>query len=341
MRAGNVIFLCCISIFGNVSLLFAADVPQEFQRFTFDSRHMGTNFRIVLYAAEAQKAETAAKVAFARVGELDQILSDYNPKSELMRLCTANDAKPGEPQRISVELLRVLTVSQELSQKSGGAFDVTIGPLSRIWRLVRRTQQLPEPQELQTALAKTGWQNLILDPQAGTATLKRSGMRLDLGGIAKGYAADAANRVLAEHGFTRTLVAASGDIRVGDAPPGQKGWTVEIAPLGQGMPARFVKLANAAVSTSGDLVQSVEIGGVRYSHVLDPKTGLGLTGFRSVTVIAPTATQSDGYSTAASLLPPKQALKLVEGIPGGQLYMVVKPAEDAEPLVTKSAHFPE
>ncbi|MCZ2341392.1 MAG: FAD:protein FMN transferase [Bacteroidales bacterium] len=338
MRVRNVAFFCCISIFGNVSTLFAADPAP--QRLTFDSRHMGTTFRIVLFSADAQKAETAAQAAFTRVRELDQILSDYHPTSELMRFCTANDSAPGKPQRISAELMQVLTEAQELARKSDGAFDVTIGPLSRMWRLIRRTQQLPKPEELRTAQAKVGWRNLVLDPTAKTAALKLSGMRLDLGGIAKGYAADAALQVLARHGFIRTLVAASGDIRVGDPPPGQDGWTVEIAPLGQGMPARFVKLKNAAVSTSGDLVQSVEIDGVRYSHVLDPKTGLGLTGFRSVTVIAPTATQSDGYSTAASLLPPQKALTLVESIPGAQLYMVVKANATAQPIITQSKNFP-
>lgn len=341
MRAGNVLFFCCISLFGNVSTLFAADPAHMPQRFTFESRHMGTTFRVILYGSDSKTAETAAQAAFTRVRELDQILSDYHPKSELMRFCTANDSAPGKPQRISTELMQVLTESQELARKSDGAFDVTIGPLSRMWRLIRRTQRLPDPQELRAAQTKVGWRNLVLDPVAKTATLKLPGMRVDLGGIAKGYAADAALLVLARHGFTRALVAASGDIRVGDAPPGQDGWTVEIAPLGQGMPARFVKLRNAAVSTSGDLVQSVEIDGVRYSHVLDPKTGLGLTGFRSVTVIAPTATQSDGYSTAASLLPPQQALKLVESLPNAQLYMVVKASETADPVVTQSAHFPQ
>ena len=337
MRTGLIAFCYCIAATGSV---IAADPADKLTRHEFASRHMGTTFRIVLYAADRPKAEVAAKAAFARVAELDRVMSDYNPDSELMRLCIANDADPGKPRKVSNDLMDVLQTSRQLSEKSGGAFDATIGPLSQIWRLVRRTQRMPDAEELAAAKTKVGWRKLVLDRDAGTVTLKLAEMRLDLGGIAKGYAADAATKVLAEHGLKHTLVAAAGDIRVTDPPPGKVGWLVEIAPLGEGMPARNVTLTNAAVSTSGDLVQSVEIAGVRYSHVLDPTTGLGLTGYRSVTVVAPTATQTDGLSTAASILPPEKALEFVGEVSGASLYMVAKESVDAKPVVTKSADFP-
>lgn len=344
MRARLIAFCCYISGFGFVSPAPAADPvspASQLQRFAYESRHMGTTFRIVLYSPNREKAEGAAKSAFQRIGELDRVMSDYNPESELMRLCSANDADPGKPREVSADLLMILQASQDLAKKTDGAFDVTVGPLSQIWRLVRRTQQLPDAKELANAKAAVGWEKLVLDPETSTVTLKTSGMRLDLGGIAKGYAVDQAVKMLRSRKLDRFLIAAAGDIYAGKAPPGGDGWAVEIAPLEEGKPPRKVQLANAAISTSGDLFQSVEIAGVQYSHVLDPKTGLGLTGFRSVTVIAPTATQSDAYSTAASLLPPKPALKLVESIPGAMLYMVVKTDANAEPVVTKSAEFPE
>ena len=337
MRTGLIAFCYYIAATGSVC---AADPGEKLARHEFTSRHMGTTFRIVLYAADKEKAAAAAKAAFARVAELDKVMSDYNPDSELMRLCTTNDAEPGKPQKVSQDLMEVLTESQRIAELSGGAFDVTIGPLSKIWRLVQRTQQIPDADELAAAKAKVGWQKLVLDRKAGTVTLKQAGMRLDLGGIAKGFAVDKAARVLLDHGFDECLIAGSGDIGVGGPPPERdgKGWRVEIAPLGQGMKARTVTLDYAAVSTSGDLVQSVEIDGNRYSHVLDPKTGLGLTGFRSVTVICKSSTWADALSTAASLLPPEKALELVEQFPA-VLYMVTKESVDAKPVVTESAHF--
>jgi thiamine biosynthesis lipoprotein len=330
-------FVNFIAVLGIVCPVAASETDQ---RFEFESRHMGTTFRIVVYGKDPEKASAAAKAAFARVAELDRILSDYNRESEVMRLCRANDEEPGKPRPVSRDLFAVLEISQKLAAETDGAFDVTIGPLSQIWRLVRRTQRLPTPEELAAAKAKVGWKFLTLDPDRQTVTLNTAGMRLDFGGIAKGYAADAAYQILAERGFSRAMVAASGDIRVGDPPPGSEGWNLEIAPLGQGMPVRKLTLARAAVSTSGDLFQFVEIDGVRYSHVLDPKTGLGLTGFRSVTVVAPTATLSDGLSTAASLLPREKALQYVEQYPGASLYMVVKASSAAEPVETRSARFP-
>src|SRR5579885_2196165 len=325
--------LCCIGYGQSVR---AADPAG---RYEFESRHMGTVFRVVLYAPDRATAEKAAGAVSDRAAELDKIMSDYDPKSELMRLCKRNDAEPGKPQPVSKDLFAVLEKAQEVSKLSGGAFDVTVGPLVRLWRDARRTQQLPDAKELATAKAKVGYEKVTLDPKARTVALKVPGMRLDLGGIAKGYAADAGLAVLRTFGITRALVAASGDIAVGDPPPGADGWVVEIAPIGKGMPARSVKLANAAVSTSGDLFQYVEIGGVRYSHVLDPKTGLGLTGRRSVTVIAKKGVLADSLTKAASVLPAGKAVALIDSLDGAATYIVVKGSEQAEPEVTASKRF--
>jgi thiamine biosynthesis lipoprotein len=331
---GAVAFVHCINFASPVG---AADGPPE--RYEFESKHMGTTFRVVLYSPDHPTAVKAARAVFARVDELERVMSDYDAQSELMRLCRANDAAPGKPIPVSKELFQVLRKAQEVSRKSDGAFDVTVGPLVRLWRLARRTQQLPDPKDLAEAMKKVGNEKMSLDPEKRTVTLQVPGMRLDLGGIGKGYAADEGLEVLRKIGITRALVAASGDIAVGDPPPDADAWTVEIAPLGQGMPARRVKLANAAVSTSGDLFQFVEIGGVRYSHVLDPRTGLGLTGRRSVTVIARRCIESDSLSKAASVLPPEKALALIDSIDGAAVYIAVKESDDAEVRVTASKRF--
>lgn len=331
---GVLTLACCIPALG-----FAGGNPPR-ARYEFESRHMGVVFRIVLYAADEMAAAAAAKAAFSRVAELDRVMSDYNPHSELMRLCKANDSAPGVSVPVSRDLFDVLSKGQAVAQESGGAFDMTVGPIVQLWRIARRTQQLPDKEELKAALAKVGSEKMMLDPKTRTVTLKVPGMRLDLGGIGKGYAADAAMTVLRSRGFPRALVAAGGDVTTGDPPPGQEGWVVDIAPIGKGEPSRTLKLVNASVSTSGDLYQFVEIGGVRYSHVLDPRTGLGLTGRRSVSIVAPTGTQADSLTKAASVLSPNKALALVERR-GAVAFIVVKEADDAPTTVIQSQRFAE
>jgi thiamine biosynthesis lipoprotein len=305
------------------------------------SQHMGTTFRIIIDTDDRATAETAVQAAWARIATLDAIMSDYKPDSELMRVCRANDVAPAQPQRVSPELFDILQQAQSVSAASNGAFDVTVGPVVRLWRVARRTQVFPEAQELSEALGKVGYQKLTLDAKNHTVTLAVPGMRLDLGGIAKGYAADAALRVLRTHGFPRALVAASGDITTGAPPRHRDGWTVDIAPLEPGQPPRRLRLANAAVSTSGDLFQFVEMNGVRYSHILDPRTGIGLTGRRSVTVIAPTGVQADSLSKVASVLPPAQGLSHIDSIPGAAALIVTKESEDAPVQITQSRRFRE
>lgn len=318
------------------TLAYAVEEPR-LARYSFREVHMGTEFKIVLYAPSEELARKAAQAAFKRIAELDGIFSDYKKTSELRQLCARAG---GPPVKVSRDLLAILLHAQELSRKTGGAFDVTVGPIVKLWRRARRTRELPDPERLKAALARVGYRNLRIDPKSGTVQLLLEGMMLDLGGIAKGYAADAALEVLRRFGITRALVAASGDIRVGDPPPGRKGWKIGVGPLAspKAPPKLFVSLRNAAVSTSGDLYQFVLIKGKRYSHIVDPKTGLGLLGRSSVTVIAPTATQSDSLATAVSVMPPQAGLKLIEATPGAAAY-IVRETDDGKRQTYTSRRF--
>lgn len=300
---------------------------------------MGTTFRIVLHAADEATAKKAADAAFARVKELDECMSDYKQSSELMRLCKRFATEIGDPVPVSEDLFRVLAAAQELSGKTGGAFDVTVGPVVQLWRHARRTQELPDPKEFAAAREKVGYRKVKLDAAKKTVQLTTPGMLLDLGGIGKGYAADEALRLLREKfGITSALVAAAGDIACGDPPPGKEAWIVDIAPIAKSQKPRTLHLANAAVSTSGDLEQFVVIGGVRYSHVLDPRTGLGLTGRRSVTVIAKNGITADSMTKAVSVLTHEKALELVEATPGAAGYIVIL-GPDEQPIVVQSKRF--
>jgi FAD:protein FMN transferase len=308
-------------------------------RFEFESKHMGTVFRIVLYAADAEAAKKAADSAFARVAELDDCMTDYKATSELRQLCKKFATVVGEPVKVSDDLFAVLVKAEEMSKKSDGAFDITVGPVVQLWRHARRTQELPDPKEFAAAREKVEYQKVKLDPAKKTVQLTTPGMQLDLGGIGKGFAADAALKLLRDKfAIKSALVAASGDITCGDPPPGKDAWAVDIAPIAKSQKPRPLRLANAAVSTSGDLEQFVVIRGVRYSHVLDPKTGLGLTGRRSVTVIASNGTTADSMTKAVSVLPPEQALKLVEDMPGAAAYIVILD-KDEQPVATASKRF--
>lgn len=268
------------------------------QRHEYAQLHMGVQARLIVYAPTERAAEIAVRAAYARVVEIEDIASDYRPTSELMRLC----AKAGEgPVPVSETLFTLLSHAQDLSRRSNGAFDVTIGPYVALWRAARKTKQLPTPQQLTEAGERVGWERVTLDPTRRTVALATPGMRLDLGGIAKGYAADEAIRVLREHGIGSALFEAGGDIVVSDAPPGTRGWTVDII-ASESEQKRTITVANGAVSTSGDTEQFVEIDGTRYSHVVDPRTGLGLTQRYAATVIARDGITSDSLSTAACVL---------------------------------------
>jgi thiamine biosynthesis lipoprotein len=302
---------------------------------------MGVPVSIQVYAGEEQAANKAAEAAYARIKALDRIMSDYDPDSELMQLC--RNSGPGRPVRISPELAYVLGRAQDLSRRSGGAFDVTVGPIVDLWRKTRRSKQAPRAEEIQAALGRVGFENLRVDVERQTAELMKEQMDLDLGGIAMGYAADEALRIFHEHGLQRVLIDASGDIVVGDPPPGRDAWRVEIEPLktrgNEETPAPTLLLRNCAVTTSGDAYKFVEIGGVRYSHIVDPKTGLGLTMRSSATVIARDCITADSLATAVNVLGPERGLALVNETPDAALYFV-QIVDDAEGITT-SPNFAE
>lgn len=285
--------------------------PSPLQRYTFAEPHMGTTFRIILYAPDEATATKAAKAAFARIAELNAILSDYQPTSELMKLC---EKSGGGPVEVSVDLFEVLRKSEEFAKMTDGAFDPTISPVVRLWRKARRTREMPKAEEIKKALALVGYQNMKLDAKKRTVQLLLMGMLLDFGSIGKGYAADAALAVLRKHGITRALVAAGGDIAVGDPPPDAVAWKIGIAPMKNpdAPPTHYLALKNAGVSTAGDAEQYVEIGGKRFSHIVDPRTGMALVGRRAVTVIAPNTTTSDALDTAICVMGVERGLKMIE-----------------------------
>lgn len=284
--------------------LAAADTRHEFSRPV-----MGTTFSIVCHHEDATLAEKAADEAFAIASEINEVASDYDPDSELSRL---SSAPVGEPIELSPLLYELLDTARRTAELTGGRYDPTLGPLTRLWRETRRTRTLPDPETLAAAKAATGWRHYTLDPEKRCITLAVPGMRFDLGGIAKGQAADRMLAAMRKYGISRTSIVAGGDIALGDPPPGREAWKVGLKTFDKRQSDEAIELENAAVSTSGDLHQHVEIDGVRYSHILDPETGLGLTESVAVSVIAPQATLTDPLATAACVAGAEEAEALLK-----------------------------
>jgi FAD:protein FMN transferase len=300
----------------SLSIAALAGLPRpELHRYEAVEPHMGTLVRITLYAWGEQAANDAFRAAFDRLRDLDAVLSDYRPDSELNRITRSGF---GRAVPVSEDLFAVLAASQDLAEATGGAFDVTQGPVIRLWREARKTGRVPDRSALQEAARRSGFRRLHLDAGHRTVTFDMAGMALDVGAIGKGYAASEAVEVLGGLGVRSALVAVSGDLAFSEAPPGQRGWRIGVHsgdPAVVSLPG-MLELTNAAVSTSGSSEQHVDIDGRRYSHIIDPSSGMGLVDDITVTVIARRGLDADGLDTAVSVLGAERGLALVESRPG-------------------------
>jgi thiamine biosynthesis lipoprotein len=296
---------------------FVVRADDSLQRYSYTQYHMGVDARIVVYAPSQAKAEEACAAAFTRIGELDWVMSDYRPQSELMRLC---EKAGGKPVRVSADLFKALARAVEVSKQTEGAFDCTVGPLIALWRKARKTALLPDPKAIEEARKRVGWRRMRLFPRSRSVQLTTKGMKLDLGGLGKGFAADEAHAVLQKFGITRALVQMGGDIVVRDAPPNTEGWMVLVPNAGTDQKPIEMPLKNCAVSTSGDTEQFVIIEGKRYSHIIEPRTGQALTERVQVTVIAPNGFTSDPLSKGFCILGEAERNRLLRLYPNTKVY---------------------
>lgn len=310
-------FISFFSLFFLINSVIIFSVSsQDLERYSFDSRNMGTKFNIILYAEDEKTAARAAEAAFDRVEDLNQIMSDYVENSELNRLSRKSGS--GEWMKISNDLFQVLKISIDISDDTNGLFDVTAGTLTHEWRFIRMMPEpvLPDEEELAQLLERVGYQHLELDEKSRSARLSRENMQLDLGGIAKGFAAEEAIKTLKDLGIQSALVDAGGDITISEPPPGRSSWTVAV-PKGtpNGDPEMItLKLSNKTVTTSGDMFQFLEIGGERYSHIINPKTGLGSTSRIQATVISKNGMFADAYASVLTLMEPEKGIELINSI---------------------------
>jgi thiamine biosynthesis lipoprotein len=299
-------------------LLVACRAPLA--RYAYEEPAMGTTFRILLYAPDEAAGAAAAADAFARIRALEAVFSDYDAASEARALAARG---PGT-YAASRELVELTALALEVGERSGGAFDVTVGPLTRLWRRAVRQGEVPDPERLAAARAAVGADKLAVDRAAGTLTLRAAGMRLDYGGIAKGYALDEALRALARRGIERALVDGGGDVACGAAPPGAAGWLVALdEPAELDRPARAVLLAHGALATSGDRARGGDVGGVARSHLIDPRTGAALDARpRRASAVAASGALADAAASTLLVLDGAEGMRFAASLVGVETRLV-------------------
>jgi thiamine biosynthesis lipoprotein ApbE len=299
-----------------LAVLMATGCASRLQRHEFREIHMGSEARVVVYTEDVTAAAAAARAAFDRIAELDAIMSDYRDDSEVMRVC--REQMPGEMIEVSEDLYDVLWRSREISEATGGAFDVTVGPYTRAWRRAVEVGVLPPTMTDVELRSRVGFRGITFAPNRHAIMFDRAGVEIDFGAIGKGYACDEALERVRERGVERCLVELGGDLAVGAPPPGADAWRVKVeSPGGQ----RIIELASGAITTSADRFRYVDVGGERYSHILDARTGALLTSRLAVTVSAPDATTADALATAISVVGPKEGTWMMQRFPGASALM--------------------
>jgi FAD:protein FMN transferase len=309
-----------IAMTGKWALLALASchkpAPAETPRIVARTRPvMGTIATMTAWTADEPGAVAAFDAAFTEVERLERLMTVWRKDSDISRL---NDAAGKGPVKMAPEVIDALLRARQVSEWTGGQFDVTFGALSGLWKFDQdQDNRVPDPAEVAKRLPLIDYRDLAIDAKAGTAELRRAGMRAHLGGIGKGYAVDAAVRILRARGFRDFMIQAGGDLYVAGMRGG-RAWRVGIRDP-RGPPERFfaaTEITDATFSTSGDYERSFVKGGVRYHHILNPRTGQPARLCRSVTIKAPDATLADGLSTGVFLLGPEEGMALVGRLPG-------------------------
>lgn len=277
-----------------LGLCFAVAWAEEL-RISAHCTAMGTTYTIVAYHSDRRTLETAVDEACAEIQRIDSFLSHYRQDSELSRV---NREAAQRPVPVSQELFDLLVACQRYSQQSQGAFDITVGPLVKIWGFYRGEGRMPHRAEIRQALSRVGYRKLELDATNRTVRFKVPGMALDPGGIGKGYAVDRVVERLRQLGIRSALISAGGSsIYALGAPPGQPGWKVQIRnPLAPSRTIEEVTLKDESISTSGVYEKYFLWGGRRYAHIFDPRTGYPVQGTLAVSVIAPKTLDSEAWT---------------------------------------------
>ncbi len=322
-----------------IALGFSLSSLAQQNRYSFNAIKMAAPLSIILYSTDSVSAAKIANKSFALVDSLVNIFSDYIDSSELNRLSAR--AGSNQPMKVSTPMLELLLKAKQAAQLSGGSFDITVGPLSLLWRKARKQNQLPADSLVKQAIKFVGYQKIKICKANNTVLLLQRGMRLDAGGIAQGYIAQQVIHLIQSENISNALVNVSGDIAAIGAPPGKKGWSVGINQPEEAnvLQSKTLLISNRAVTTSGDVFQHIDNNKKRYSHIIDPRTGYGITNQRNVTVIAASGTDADWFTKACSILSFKQAKKIAKKLNAGILTATLKNGKIINRYNTQFARF--
>ena len=273
----------------------AAVRSQEELRLESSADAMGSTYSLVLYGEDRAKLETASEDAFEEVRRLDRMLSNYRPESEWSQV---NRYAAERPVKVSAELFQLLSACVEYSRQSEGAFDISVGPLMKVWGFYKGSGRLPQRAEVLKAFERVGYRKILLDASSKTVRFAKQGVELDPGGIGKGYAVDRVVDILRRDGIAVALVSASGSsIYALGAPPGEAGWKIRIRdPKDEEKTVTEVTLKNESMSTSGSYEKFFWAEGKIYSHIMDPRTGYPSRGMLSASVITPLTIDSEAWT---------------------------------------------
>lgn len=304
-----ILFLVCYF----PSRLFAQD-----KRYTFEKGLMGSPFRIIIYADNDTLAHKSAIAAFKRIEDLNASLSDYRDDSEINAVSARSGS--GEWIPVSKDLFDILFISDDISKKTGGAFDATLGPIVQEWRRATRKGYLPDKKLIADALSRTGYNKVKYRVSSQSIQLRDKGMRLDIGGLGKGYAADEAVKVLQSFGIKSAMIDAGGKLALMDPPPGEKGWKIVISSGRDSI--ETIQYSNVGIATSGPTYRYLDYKGKKYSHIVNPRTGIGLEHHVRTTVISPNATEADALATAFSVSGIREGKKYLKHFPNNKVWLV-------------------
>ncbi len=290
-----VLVLFLLPLLGAVPTAPASSAKGETLRLESSVVAMGSAYSVVVYGEDRTRMEEAVDAAFAEVQRLDEMLSNYKPESELSQI---NREAGDHAVPVTQEMFNLLAACVEYSRQSEGAFDITVGPLMKVWGFYKGTGRLPHRAEILGAMDRVGYQNIVLDAARRTVWFAKQGVELDPGGIGKGYAVDRMVDVLKQYGIQAALVSASGSSIYGlGAPPGEKGWKVEIRdPKNEKKSVAEVYLKDDSMSTSGNYEKFFRAEGRIYSHIMDPRTGWPAQGVLSVSAITPRTLDSEAWT---------------------------------------------
>ena len=291
-------------------LVFSTPLLQaQTRKFSYSEMKMGSAFNLIIVSADSNKANHLARKSYELVDSLNHIFSNYDSSSELSKI---NASAGLLPYKMSTAMLDLVQKSQYAYIQSKGAYDISIGPLSSLWRNARKAKLFPEASTVLATKKLVGFAQVKINKRLGTIFLPNANMQLDFGGIAKGYIAQWVINFLKANGIQQALVDAGGDIVMSGAPLNQQGWLigVNLPETTDQLLNKKLQLSNCSVATSGDVYQFIEYKGVKYSHIINPLTGYGVTNLRNVTIVAKTGATADWLATACSILPIKEAKQL-------------------------------